>query len=610
MCGIAGWVSLGFPLPADSHQVIKGMTESMYHRGPDAQGFWLDTQVAFGHQRLIVVDPRGGEQPMQRERMGSRYVLVYNGELYNTDELRNDLAARGYHFMTRNSDTEALLYAYMEWGTECTLHLNGIFAFVVWDEKRKSLFLARDRLGVKPLFYSQTGRELIFGSEIKSLLTHPAISPRVRREGLAEIMILGPAHTPGATPFADIHELEPGCQAMLDHQGFKIKRYWRLKSQVHEDSDRQTVHRVRELLEDAVTRQLVSDVPLCTLLSGGLDSSAITAFAANSHPGLDTYSVDYQDSERYFAANGYETNLDRPWIEKVSGFLKTNHHYEFINNEELASSLALAVQGHDLPGMTDIDSSLFLFSQLVKKGATVGLSGECADEVFGGYPWFHRPDLINMGGYPWIKHIDERASYWQRDIREWLNPESYVGQHYQEAMEQVPDLPGETVQEARLRSIGYLSITRFLPVLLARKDRMSMLASLEVRVPFADHHLVEYVWNIPWPIKNWGGQAKGVLREALKGLLPDDILLRPKTPYPRTHNPLYEQAVNHMLAERLADPGSILHQLLDSRAVGELLAGKRLFSGPWFGQLMGTTQLLAYWWQLDYWWQTYQVKLV
>jgi len=611
MCGIAGWVSTDQPLPLSTQGIIKNMTASLVHRGPDAEGFWFSSRVALGHRRLIVVDPRGGEQPMVRERNGQRYVLVYNGELYNTDDLRKLLLSRGYQFFTRNSDTEALLYAYMEWGTECTSHLNGIFAFAIWDESKRRLFLARDRLGVKPLFYSQQGAELYFASEIKALLAHPDITPRLGRAGLADILVLGPARTPGQTPFADISELEPGYQLVFDHEGVKPTCYWQLKSHPHGDSPATTVSRVRELFLDAVTRQLVSDVPLGTLLSGGLDSSAITVIAAaHLDTNLATYSVDYADSEQYFQANGYETNLDRPWVERVSLLAGTKHHYEMIANEQLANALATAVKGHDLPGMTDIDTSLLLFCQQVKKGVTVALSGECADEVLGGYPWFHRPELINKRGYPWINYMEERASYWNRDIREWIQPANFLEESYQQTLEKVPCLAGENAEEARLRAICYMSITRFLPVLLDRKDRMSMLASLEVRVPFADHHLVEYVWNIPWSLKNWGGQAKGILRQALTGLLPPDVLQRPKTPYPRTHNPLYEEKVRAMLAECLANSESPLHGLLDTQAIKEVLnSGDRLTSGPWFGQLMGSTQLLAYWWQLDYWWREYGVRL-
>lgn len=587
------------------------MTDCLQHRGPDAEGFWFNPQVAMGHRRLVVVDPQGGEQPMVRERLGQAYVLVYNGELYNTDELRKLLSSRGYHFITRNSDTEALLYAYMEWGTECTKYLNGIFAFALWDASRERLFLARDRLGVKPLFYSHQDSELWWGSEIKALLAHPRIAPRIGREGLADVLALGPARTPGKTPFIDIKELMPGCQMVFDRQGLHIECYWRLVSYSHEDSPQKTVAQVQELLYEAVKRQLVSDVPLCTLLSGGLDSSAITIIAAaNQSDPLSTYSVDYADSEQYFQANGYETNLDRPWVEKVSSLAGSIHHYEVIANERLAATLANAVKGHDLPGMTDIDTSLYLFCQQVRQGATVALSGECADEVFGGYPWFHRPELINKSGFPWMNYLSERATFWRPEIREWIKPEDYLEQRYQEMLASVPRLSGETAMEARLREIGFMSITRFLPVLLDRKDRMSMLTSLEVRVPFADHHLVDYVWNIPWSLKNWGGQAKGVLRQALIGLLPADVLGRPKTPYPRTHNPGYDQTVRTMLSARLDDISSPLHQLLNTEKVKDLVASKSEFlPGPWFGQLMGSTQFLAYLWQLDYWWREYGVHL-
>ncbi|MBM7865357.1 asparagine synthase (glutamine-hydrolyzing) [Heliobacterium gestii] len=613
MCGIVGWIDWEADL-SQQGPILAAMVETLTHRGPDASGTWISPQALIGHRRLSVVDLTGGVQPMIREVGGRRYVLTYNGELYNTPELRRELEARGHRFRTR-CDTEAVLLAYIEWGDDCVQKFNGIYAFGVWDEVKGRLFLARDRMGVKPLFYARRGSAFLFASEIKALLVHPGIRPELDAEGLAEVFAIGPARTPGHGVFKGIQEVRPGYALTIDETSMQVNPYWTLQSRPHEDSLEETTERVRELLLDAIERQLVSDVPVCTLLSGGLDSSTLTAVAAHVYERdglgpLDTYSIDYRDNDIYFKPSLFQPNADAPWIQRVSQHLGTIHHEVIVDTPELVDALKPALWARDLPGMVDVESSLYLFCREIKKGATVALSGECADEVFGGYPWFHRPELLNAGVFPWARRIAERASLLAPAIREYIQPETYVARRYEETLAEVPRLPGEDAEEARRREMFYLNITWFMTTLLDRKDRMSMAHGLEVRVPFCDHRIVEYVWNIPWAMKTCEGREKGILRRALRGILPEDVLWRKKSPYPKTHNPAYTTAVRHWLVSILDDPDSPLLSLIDEERVRALTAADAETTDlPWFGQLMGLPQLFAYLAQVDLWLRNMQVSI-
>lgn len=614
MCGLTGWVDWESDLTRQ-RPILEAMVETLSRRGPDAQGEWLSEHVALGHRRLVVVDPEGGGQPMTR-RLGERiYTIVYNGELYNTMELRKELEARGHTFFTRNSDTEVLLMSYIEWGTSCVERLNGIYAFAIWGEAEQSLFLARDRLGVKPLFYALKGKLFIFGSELKALLAHPEVRPEVQEEGLAEILVMGPSRTPGHGIYRGVAEIRPGHCLLYDRNGIHLRRYWTLKSRPHEDSLEVTAATIRGLFCDAVERQLVSDVPVCTLLSGGLDSSIITAVAAGAfkRDGLEplhTYSIDYRDNELFFKPDHFQPNSDAPWVRRVSDYLGTCHHRVEIDTPELAEALVPAVLANDLPGMADVDSSLYLFCREIKKDATVALSGESADEVFGGYPWFRSRAALTEATFPWIQFVRERAGFLSCELLDRIRPEEYVAERYRDALEEVPRLKGEEPQEARMREIFYLNITRFMQTLLDRKDRMSMGVGLEVRVPFCDHRLVEYVWNIPWSMKNCDNMSKGILRRAMSGLLPDDVLKRSKSPYPKTHNPSYLAAVGGRMLEILDDREAPLHQVINTEAVRAMaLSGTLVFDRPWFGQLMRGAQFLAYLIQVDTWLRNYQVVI-
>ncbi|SDX26943.1 asparagine synthase (glutamine-hydrolysing) [Marininema mesophilum] len=614
MCGIAGWIDWERDV-SQERQLLERMNDTLVCRGPDAEGYWLSTRAGICHRRLSVIDPEGGAQPMVRHLEGRYRVITYNGELYNMDELRRELVERGHHLRTR-SDTELIMAAYDEWGVEVPKHLNGIFAFAIWDEREESLYIARDRIGVKPLFFARRGSGILFASELKTLLAHPAVEPIIDGEGLAEVLTMGPSRTPGHGIFKGVEELRPGHWLKVDGNHLAIHSYWQLQSEPHTDDFAKTVEKVRYLFQDAVTRQLVSDVPLGTMLSGGLDSSAISACAANhflktGRGVLDTFSVDYQDNDRYFTANEFQPNPDAPWIRRMASYLESDHHDVVVQVPELVEALDVATLARDLPGMADVDASLYLFCREIKKTSTVVLSGECADEVFGGYPWFHRPEMVQAKTFPWSRFLHERMRFFTGETKELIRGEEYVRDRYQQALAEVPTLEGEDAQEARIREIFYLNLTRWMPTLLDRKDRMSMAVGLEVRVPFCDHHLVEYVWNVPWSMKAVDGREKGLLRRALQGILPEDVLQRKKSPYPKTHNPAYLDAVRSRALGVLAEPHSPVRQLIDGDAMRDF-ASQDLKNAhlPWFGQLMNVPQLFAWVLQLDRWMREYGVRLV
>ncbi|MDN4070870.1 asparagine synthase (glutamine-hydrolyzing) [Paenibacillus vini] len=613
MCGITGFIEWNRDLTTESN-LVQSMTSCLEKRGPDAQGTWISGPCAFGHRRLSVMDPENGAQPMIIQEEGATYTIVYNGEIYNAPELKDELRRRGRTFRT-HCDTEVLLQAYIEWGPDCVYRLNGIFAFAVWDSTREHVFFARDRLGVKPLFYSEINETLIFASEPKSILQHPKMEAVIGPEGLAEIFVVGPARTPGHGIYRNMHELRPGHVMIFSRAGLRSYAYWKLEAEPHADSVDETAANIRTLLQDTMERQLLSDVPVCTLLSGGLDSSALTALAVDYYRRtgqgqVHTYSVDYVDNDKYFQAHSYQPGADAPWIKRMVEELGTEHHWISFDTPELIGALPDSTLARDLPGMADVDASLLLFCREIKKGATVAISGEAADEVFGGYPWFHREELLSSGTFPWSVATDLRAGLLSPEIRDWIAPERYVADRYSQAVAEVPHLEGETPEQARMRTMSYLNITRFMPTLLDRKDRMSMAAGLEVRVPFCDHRLVQYVWNVPWEIKSTGDREKGILRKALEGILPDDVLYRKKSPYPKTHNPAYLDAVRGQVLAILDDPSSPILPLVDATRIREIAASPESSTHlPWFGQLMSGPQLFAYLAQVNQWLTTYRVAI-
>ena len=612
MCGITGFVNFKENIK-ENIGTLKAMTDTLIHRGPNAEGTYISNNIMFGHRRLIVVDPEGGKQPMKKVVNGKEYVLVYNGELYNTEDLRKELINDGYIF-EGYSDTEVLLTSYIRWGLDCIKKFNGIFAFAIYDENEKRVVLARDVMGVKPLFYTMKNGTFIFGSEIKALFKHPYVEPVVDKDGLTELFALGPAVIPGTTVYKNIEEVKPAQYIIVNEDGIKKDMYWELKAEEFNESEEEAVEHVRSLLIDSIDRQLVGDVPLCTFLSGGLDSSAISAIAAKEYKKrnktLTTYSIDYEDNEKYFKSSLFQPTSDQHFAEVMAEYIGSDHRTVVLNHRDLVNALDDAVFGRDLPGMADVDSSLYLFCKEVKKDFVIALSGECADELFGGYPWFTNEEMINSNTFPWSRFIGERKAILSPDLKN-LKIEEVAQTAYNETLKEVPHLSGESKLEHRMRELFYLNLRWFMVNLLNRKDRMSMANSLEVRVPFADYRLVEYAFNIPSNIKLLEGREKGLLRKSLEGILPESIIYRKKSPYPKTHNPIYTEMVCNKMTKILNDKSSPILDIIDKTKVKEIVDTQgSSYKTPWYGQLMTGPQMIAYLIQVNNWLKSYNVKLM
>lgn len=612
MCGIAGWVNFSESLKSNS-KIIKKMTDILERRGPDSEGIYESENVLLGHRRLIVVDPEGGEQPMIKIINGNKYVLVYNGELYNTEELRKSLLEEGY-FFDSYSDTEVLLMSYIAWGVNCIKKFNGIFAFAIYDEEKEQVFLARDQMGVKPLFYSINNKNIIFASEIKAILANPMVKAQIDREGITELFALGPAVVPGKAIYKNILEIAPANCLLISKENIKVWEYWKVTLEENKETVEEAAEHVRLLLFDAIKRQLVGDVPICTFLSGGLDSSAISAIAAeefrNRGKILNTYSIDYKDNEKYFKSSLFQPTSDKYWAFRVAEFIKSNHKNVVLNHKDLVLALKESTLARDLPGMADVDSSLLLFCKEIRKNFVVSLSGECADEIFGGYPWYTNEEMLNTKTFPWSRAVGMRKSILNEKIKK-FNIEECAEYEYLKTLKEVPHFENEDKKNYRMKEMFYLNLKWFMVNLLNRKDRCSMYNSLEVRVPFADIRIVEYAFNLPAEIKLLHGREKGILRKALEGVLPEDVVYRKKSPYPKTHNPIYTEMVCKEMNKILSDNNSPILEIIDNKVVKEIVDTEgKSYTTPWFGQLMTGPQLIAYLIQLNIWMKEYNVNIL
>jgi len=607
MCGIAGFCSfkMNFRDNADRwNKVLIDMRTEIRRRGPDSVGEYLENHAGFSHARLAIRDIEGGVQPM----ILGKYAIVYNGEIYNSDELKTDLETLGFNVKT-TSDTEVILKAFICYGPDFVEKLNGIFAFAIWDGEQ--IYLYRDHVGVKPLFYTVKDDVLVFGSELKAIFAYPGITPEVDINSFREVFGIGPARTPGNGVFKGIYEILPGHYSIFSDSCLRTVKYWSLQSHTHKDSYEDTVQTAAWLVKDAIQRQMVSDVPVCSLLSGGVDSSIITAvasaFLAEKGKILNTFSFDFKGNDKYFTANAFQPEQDRPFVDKMLEKYSLNHAYLECAEEELADLLYVSADAKDLPGMADIDASLLHFCSLVKQHNKVALTGECADEIFGGYPWFYREDLMEADTFPWSKSLDTRKALLSTEFLNDLNLDEYVEARYRESLREVPRLEGESLTETRRREIAYLNIQWFMQTLLTRMDRASMYSGLEARVPFADHRIIEYVWNVPWEMKCSKGIVKNLLREGFRGLLPKELLNRKKSPYPKTYNPNYTKILRERLLAIINDVSSPILYLLDKEKARKFALSPQALDKPWFGQLMAGPQLMAYLIQVDYWMRKYEV---
>ncbi len=582
MCGIAGWVGFQSDL-LQERSTAQSMTETMACRGPDAEGLWVDRHVALGHRRLSIIDLEGGRQPMTAALNGETIaVLTFCGEVYNFRELRTELEARGRRFRTR-SDTEVVLNAFLEWGASAAERLRGMYALGFWDARTEELLLVRDRMGVKPLYYYPTRDGVVFGSEPKAVLANPLAVARVDAEGLCEALDM--VKTPEHAVFAGMREVRPGQIVRVHADGLNRSRYWQLEAREHTGTLDSTVATVRGLLEDVVDEQLIADVPLCTLLSGGLDSSAVTALAAQAlrasgQGPVRSFSVDFADTGEDFRPDSVRGSSDTPFARELAAHVGAQHSEVLLDSGELTSAAVRAsvLRATDLPPAFwgDMWPSLLLLFREIKRHSTVALSGESADELFGGYRWFRNPQAVGASTFPWLTTGSARyfggLGLLDQGLLQKLDIAGYRQERYREALAEVPVLAGEDPVERKMREITYLNLTRFVQTLLDRKDRMSMAVGLEVRVPFCDHRLVDYVFNVPWAMKSHDGREKSLLRSATADLLPDSIVQRVKSPYPATQDPGYEQALRAELEEVLSNRNAPVLPLVNEAGIRKALS--------------------------------------
>lgn len=605
MCGIAGAISFKEDMREDM-KIYEKMERSLLHRGPDQRGMKLTREAALIHTRLAVIDINGGRQPMSF----GKYTIIYNGELYNTEELRRELS-EDFSFDTL-SDTEIVLKSYIKWGSSCVDRFNGIFAFAVFDEEHRRLFLARDRIGVKPLFYYDTGSKLIFASELPALLEHPDIPHEIDRQGAAELILMAPGRTMGCGVIRGVKELRAGWCGYYTPRGLELREYWRLKAYELRESFEQTAEHVRQLVIDSIRRQLISDVTVCTFLSGGLDSSLISSVTASElkkqGKRLTTLSVDYRGNDVNFRSSRFQPDSDNEYIACMAEYLGTDHHNILLETSQLTAALEEATEARGLPGMADVDASMLLFCREIKKYGTVALSGECADEIFGGYPWYRDKDIRMTDGFPWAQSTAYRKRFLCDEYAETIDAEDYVYSAYRYTADSAEKLDSDSPLEYRMREMTQLNFSWFMQNLLERKDRMSMYSGLEVRVPFCDYRIAEYLYNVPWEYKDYMGREKGLLREAMKDWLPEKVLWRKKSPYPKTHDPVFLDEVTAKLRSVLDGRGRRLTQLVKREELEKLLRHEE--NVQWYGQLMNLPQTIAYFIQLDYWLERFRIEFV
>jgi len=589
--------------------ILSNMSKKISHRGPNKEGFFIEEAICLAQRNLS-----DSLLPMTLLFEGNSYTIIYDGEIYNSKEIKQDLIDSGFTFST-NSEAEILLKAFIHYGYSFVKHLNGGFAIAIWDNKKEELFLARDHFGIKPIYYTEKNGEIIFSSEIKGIFQYPEFNPTINSTGICELFGIGPAHTPGLCPFKDIYEIKPANYIIFRKESTYFEEYWKLESKPHHDNFDKTCDNIKNLLEDSIEKQMVSEKKVCTFLSGGLDSSIITFYASNYHENnhlgkLQTYSVDYLDNDKNFVKTDFQPNSDKEYIALMQKKLNTKHKQITLDTPELIETLKDAMIARDFPGMADVDSSLLLFCKKVKEEKNIALTGECADEIFAGYPWFFREDALESNTFPWSLAYRERQNLLNPNISSKLNLKEYIDYRFLESFKKVEILDTDSKETSQKRKISYLTLNWFMQTLLDRSDRMAMYSGLNLRVPFCDYRIVQYLWNIPWDIKALNGREKGLLRYIVKKELPSEIVDRKKSPYPKTWNPTYTNAVKEMLSNILKNSNAPIYELLNKTYINEILQTEgKSFSRPWFGQLMTGPQLMAYLIQVNQWLEKYNPKI-
>lgn len=595
------------------YSLLEKMHSTQLHRGNEKDAILLTANCGLAHNHFE--DKKTNHtvfKPFTRKMYEKNYSIALSGELYNADTLKKQLKEYHFSFDTK-TDEEIILYGFLHYGVEFFKQLDGVFSFALLDENAQNLYLVRDGFGCKPLFYAHLNETVIFATELKAILAHPYVKPVVGKAGLNEIFSLGPARSLGSGVFENVFEVNPGEWIRISPYGLYKETYWRMKAAPHEDSYKETIEKTSQLVTDAIKKQSIHEGTLGSLLSGGVDSSIVTAVGSKliSKAGetFKTFSFDYTDNKEYFQSNSFQPSLDRPYVDIMVNALGTKHTYLECTQETLFEQLKDSVLAHDLPSMADVDSSLLYFCKQVKKDADIVLTGECADEVFGGYPWFHREDLLSIDTFPWTPSLKPRSNLLKKDFVDTLNMQDYVQNAYHKTLQKIDYLPSEREDAKAKRRNGYLSLYWFMETLLNRMERCSAQANLTARVPFADRALAEYIYNAPWDMKMHGGVVKNLLREGFRGIVPDEVLFRKKSPYPKTYHPAYEKLLQNCLREIITDSASPLHNFVEKDAVLGFIDEKKDLGTPWYGQLMAGPQMMAYLIQIDFWIREYNIQL-
>ena len=602
MSGIAGILGA-----AANETVAENMLRTIQHRGPDnsASHFWGDNVLL---QTDHSYNLRDQVYPVSQKWAGERYTIVFDGVIFNREELKRALNCD----TTAMDDAQLMLRGYIAWKQTVLERVNGVFALAIAHERENKLFLARDRMGVKPLFYMRNGKGLIFASEMKTILSVPGVSAQLDALGAGELLLIGPGRIPGSGVFRDIYELKPAEYAIFQNGNLQLRTYWNLKDRVHTDSFADTVERVKELVTDAVLCQLPVDRTAGTMLSGGLDSSLVSAICARDLDQrgmrLETFSVDYLNNDQYFQPNMFQPNQDTEYIRIMQDMLDSDHHWSVLSPEDLQREIHASMVARDLPGMADVDASLLAFCRQIKPHVSVVLSGECADEIFGGYPWYREPQMRNFDGFPWAQTTTERSAFLQEWITKQVQPEEFVFEQYRQTIRQSDIGTENSDLDKRTKELVNLNIRWFMQTLLERGDRMGNTAGVDIRVPFADYRIAEYLYGVPWAYKDYKGREKGLLRKAMEGILPHSVLYRKKSPYPKTYDPAYLDLVSNMLQQVLDNPNAPIYQLVKKEALENLL--HQDFRWPWYGQLMRRPQTIVYMLQMNDWLEHYSVRIV
>lgn len=618
MSSIAGFFhpNVTFPKDNDScEKTIRAMSDALHRRGCDSQEFYVFPHGRFCHGAMRCERIHSGipveTQPVTRHFHEKIYTLLYDGFITNLPELRDELEKDSVHTNGLTQE-EILLCAFLHYGADFVKKLSGAFAIAVYDESKNLLYLFRDPLGLRPLFYTAREQMIAFASEPKGLLAHPDITPELDDTGLNELLSMGPAHTPGSSVFRNISEVRPGHYLCFGKGRLFTEKYHHFTVKEHTDSYADTADRIRELLDYSIKVLSDTDQPSVSLLSGGLDSSVISAKLASLSPEqpIDTCSFDFTESSRFFQANSFQPSLDAPYAKKMQEALKSRHTTLTCGNSELFEYLENSVLAHDMPAMADVDSSLVYFCSRIAPEHSVIFTGECADELFCGYPWYHRPEMYEACTFPWTRDISLRSELLREDVAERLHMTEYIQSQYLASCNDIGINGLDTPPELLHRKTFYLTVRYFMQTLANRMDRAAAANSVSARMPFADLSLAEYLFNIPYDIQAKDGEIKHLLRTYAAGLVPEEIRCRKKSPFPKTYDPGYESFLVAALQRIMADDNSPLLSLVDKKKLHAFCYNPKDLGKPWFGQLMAGPQLLAYYLQINYWMIKYEVKLL